>query len=84
MFLPKRTVYVIQSIPQPRRYYIGLTSNLEKRLTAHNAGDTRSTRDYSPWQVLASIDFRDERSAIRFERYLKSGSGRAFVHRYLR
>ena len=81
--LPKRTVYVIQSIPQPQRHYIGLTSNLTKRL-AHNAGETRSTRDYSPWQVLANIDFRHERSAIRFERYLKSGSGRAFVHRYLR
>jgi hypothetical protein len=31
--------------------------------------------------VVVSIEFPTERQAIRFERYLKSGSGRAFAKR---
>jgi hypothetical protein len=34
----KRFVYIIQSISRPTAYYVGLTSDVEARLTAHNAG----------------------------------------------
>jgi hypothetical protein len=34
----KRFVYIIQSIGRPAAYYVGLTSDVEARLTAHNAG----------------------------------------------
>jgi hypothetical protein len=30
------------------------------------------------------VKFADERRALAFERYLKSGSGCAFAHRHLR
>ena len=36
---------------------------------------------YRPWELRAWIGFTDEHTAIRFERYLKSGSGRAFAKR---
>jgi hypothetical protein len=32
--------------------------------------------------VIVSIEFPEERAALRFERYLKSGSGRAFATRH--
>jgi hypothetical protein len=31
---------------------------------------------------VVAIEFTDENRAIRFERYLKSGSGRAFAKRH--
>ena len=35
-----------------------------------------------PWQFVVSIEFAEERTAVHFERYLKSGSGRAFARRH--
>jgi putative endonuclease len=35
-----------------------------------------------PWTVAVSMEFPNERAAVRFEKYLKSGSGRAFTRRH--
>ncbi len=43
---------------------------------------TGHTVRYRPWCVVVSIDFSTESAARRFERYLKSGSGRAFAKRH--
>jgi putative endonuclease len=79
---PKRFVYLIRSsvTGQP---YIGLTSNVQTRLAAHNAGQNRSTSRNKPWELVAAMEFATEPTAVRFERYLKSGSGWAFAKRHL-
>jgi predicted GIY-YIG superfamily endonuclease len=76
--LSKRFVYVILS-EATGRTYVGLTSDFEKRLAAHNDGWNVSTARHRPWRPLTVTEFQEEASAARFERYLKSGSGRAFV-----
>jgi putative endonuclease len=38
-----RTVYLIQSIPYPSQHYVGLTHDLEKRLSKHNDGGSPHT-----------------------------------------
>jgi hypothetical protein len=35
-----------------------------------------------PWDLVAVIEFTNEASAVAFEKYLKSGSGRAFAKRH--
>ncbi len=80
----KRFVYLLRSLEDPNRPYVGLTSNIPSRLAAHNAGRCPHTARHKPWQVVVSIEFSDEGNAIRFERYLKSGSGRAFAKRHFR
>lgn len=67
----------------PARRYVGVTANLTARLAAHNAGQNRSTTAWRPWTVDLCIEFRTERLALRFEKYLKSGSGHAFAYRHL-
>jgi predicted GIY-YIG superfamily endonuclease len=67
---------------EPTRPYIGLTSDLAARLDAHNAGRCTHAASYRPWEVVAAIQLSDEPTAVRFERYLKSGSGRAFAKRH--
>jgi len=47
----KRFVYIIQSIGLPAAYYIGLTSDVEARLTAHNAGFSPHTARESPLEA---------------------------------
>lgn len=81
---PKCIVYVLKSEAAPFRYYTGLTSNLAARLVAHNACKCPHTASGRPWRTDVAIEFSDEKRAIAFEQYLKSGSGYAFAQRHLR
>ncbi len=80
----KRFVYVLRNPETPPRYYTGVTSDPPRRHAEHNAGSCTHTAKYRPWSIDVVIEFADERRAIAFERYLKSGSGVAFAHRHLR
>ena len=75
-------VYVLESEAIAGRHYTGLSSNPVARLDWHNAGLSSHTRKFRPWKLLISIDFADTSTATRFERYLKTGSGRAFAKRH--
>jgi predicted GIY-YIG superfamily endonuclease len=57
---------------------------VSNRLTEHNAGSCTHTAKYRPWSLDVVVEFADERRAVVFERYLKSGSGLAFAERHLR
>jgi predicted GIY-YIG superfamily endonuclease len=81
---PRCTVYVLRSVRETHRYYTGVTSDLRARLDDHNAGRCAHTADGRPWQVDLFIRFSDEERAVKFERYLKSGSGCAFANRHFR
>ncbi len=80
--LPKRVVYVLGSTQDPERHYIGLTSDVAARVAAHNDGRSPHTAKYRPWGLLVAVELANESAAARFEKYLKSGSGRAFAKRH--
>ena len=75
-------VYILKSTKHPNRHYTGLTTCLQTRLKAHNAGKVPHTRKYKPWQIETAISFRCRKKAAAFEHYLKSHSGRAFSSRH--
>ena len=77
-----KVVYVLQSIQFPERYYTGITESIDRRLIEHNRGMCFHTSKWGPWKVIVSASFDDDEKALRFERYLKSGSGRAFAKRH--
>jgi putative endonuclease len=76
-------VYLIKSQTHPDQRYIGLTADVPERLVAHNAGQSPHTAKYRPWELVTSITFTNNESAVAFEQYLKSGSGRAFASKRL-
>jgi len=76
-------VYILQSINNPEKRYIGKTGNLKKRLSDHNSGTTSHTKKYKPWEMIMYVAFKYEVKAIEFEKYLKSCSGRAFAKKRL-
>ncbi len=84
MPFPQTIVYVLKSEVYPTRYYTGRTSNLAGRIDAHNAGRVPHTANGKPWIIDVIVEFFDERRAVAFEIYLKSGSGCAFAKRHLR
>ena len=76
-------VYLLQSLSVPTQRYVGVTTNLEERLQAHNAGGSLYTSKYRPWKVVMYLCFQDDQRAVDFERYLKTGSGQAFANKRL-
>ena len=79
---PRRCVYIIRSVKEPDRQYIGRTADVASRLASHNAGESPRTARQAPWQIVVLVQFVDERRALGFEKFLKSTSGRAFVKQY--
>jgi len=75
-------VYIIQSISNSDRYYTGLTDDPDRRLDEHNKGESIHTNKYRPWKFVNVISFENDQKAFNFERYLKSGSGRAFTKKH--
>lgn len=74
-----RYVYLLQSKSSPGQRYVGITSDLKRRLADHNAQRSSHTSKYVPWRLVTYVAFSDEEKAEIFERYLKSGSGHAFA-----
>ncbi|MEO1515209.1 MAG: GIY-YIG nuclease family protein [Bacteroidota bacterium] len=73
-------VYVLSSTSQ-KRFYIGMTSDLSRRLKEHNAGKTKSTKGYRPWKILFHEPYPTRVEARKREKYLKSGVGREYINR---
>ena len=71
-------VYILQSL-DGNHFYTGITDDLVARLSKHNAGAVTHTAKFAPWRIKTYIAFAEQSRAIAFERYLKSGSGRAFA-----
>lgn len=76
-------VYILRSVKHPRQTYIGATEDLNKRLSDHNEGrGALHTNKFAPWEIVVAIRFSDHAKAWAFERYLKGGSGKAFISRH--
>ena len=68
-------VYAISSLE--RNYiYVGLTNNIERRLSEHNTGKNKTTKPYSPFIIIYSEECSDRIEARIKEKYFKSGIGK--------
>jgi len=72
-------VYILESLAVAEHFYTAITEDLDARLLKHNSGAVSHTSKFRPWRIKTYIAFADEARAIAFEKYLKSGSGRAFA-----
>jgi putative endonuclease len=77
-------VYLLRSEAQPKEHYVGCTTDLKQRIVQHNNGESPHTAKFVPWRIVAYFAFTERKTAVAFERYLKSGSGRAFARRHFR
>lgn len=56
-------------------YYIGVTNNLDRRISEHNSGEVEGfTSSRLPVHLLKSFGFNDIRLAIAFEKQIKNWS----------
>jgi len=62
-------VYILESIPDPERHYVGFTGDLKERMREHNAGTSPHNAKHG--------------RCLNFERHLNSASGRACARKRL-
>ncbi len=70
-------VYILICIDN--RTYIGGTNNLKERIKRHTLGYVPATKSRLPIKLHSYFAFKNKYIAFNFEKYLKSGSGRAFM-----
>ena len=58
------------------RLYIGSSADPDERLRSHNSGKVKSSRSYKPWKRVLLEQIETKSSALKREKYLKSGWGR--------
>ena len=75
-------VYILQSIAHPTEKYYGFTTDLKARIKKHNEGGCKYTKSFKPWKIETTVAFTSKEKAIKFEKYLKSHSGRAFTSKH--
>ncbi len=61
--------------------YTGCTQNLEERLLRHEQKQVLYTSTRLSVKLITYIAFSDKYKAFEFEKYLKSGSGKAFSNK---
>ncbi|MFH1947114.1 MAG: GIY-YIG nuclease family protein [Candidatus Magasanikbacteria bacterium] len=76
-------MYYVYSLKCKDGYYIGCTNNLKDRLERHKRGKVIATANRLPIELKFYCCFADKILAFSFEKYLKSGSGRAFTKKHL-
>jgi putative endonuclease len=61
------------------RYYVGITSNVERRLKEHNSGIVKSTAPYKPWKLKRIEKYTDIGQAAQRERFVKAKHSRQII-----
>lgn len=69
-----RYVYLLKSMREPARCYIGVARDLDVRLQQHNDGLCFSTKKFRPWKIVYSEQYWDDEKAIEREKQLKGWS----------
>lgn len=61
--------------------YVGYSSNVDRRVKQHNAGNVISTKFHRPLTLKGFIAVDSKKKALKLERYFKGGSGKAFLRK---
>ena len=76
-------VYVLYSF-KDRKFYIGYTKNLEKRVSKHLLGEVIATKSRLPLQLIYYEAYADKKDAKGREKFLKGGSGHKYLNKQLK
>jgi len=75
-------IYIIKS-EIDGSVYTGYTEDLNRRMKEHNMDKSTYTKNKGPWELIWFAAFNEKVKALKFEGYLKQGSGYAFARKHL-
>jgi putative endonuclease len=76
-------VYVLES-KKDKKFYTGLTWNIEKRLQEHNSGISKTTKGRRPLKLVYYECCLNRKDAMRREKYLKTTWGKRYIRNRIR
>lgn len=82
-FKKKYYIYILFSL-KDKRFYIGFTEDLKRRLTEHATGLVSSTKARRPLKLIHYEYFINKADAKTREVFLKSGFGRSQLKKSLK
>jgi putative endonuclease len=71
-------VYILYS-EKMDKFYIGSTSDLQRRLLEHNRGKEKFTKNGMPWLLVYKEDFNDLKDARSREKFIKKQKSRKYI-----
>ena len=63
------------------KVYIGSTKNLSRRLSEHNSGHTKSTKNGIPWKIVFTKQLDTSLEAHRYELSIKKMKSRIYIEK---
>ncbi|MBS1680070.1 MAG: GIY-YIG nuclease family protein [Bacteroidetes bacterium] len=72
------TVYILFS-KKIGKYYTGQTNNFQNRLAEHNAGETRSIKNGTPWELAWKTELPSRSEAVKLENKIKKRGAKRFL-----
>jgi putative endonuclease len=85
LFLAVFYVYILYS-SKSDRYYIGYTSDVQRRLEEHNDPKRKNkfTTKHIPWELRATFEISENRGdALLVERFIKKQKSRIFLKKLI-
>lgn len=76
-------MYYVYNLQCKNGYYVGCTEDLKDRMERHVKGQVSATANRRPVILIFYFAITNKYKAFEFEKYLKSGSGRAFLNKHL-
>ena len=71
-------VYVLKS-DKDKKFYVGYTKNLRKRIEEHNKGIVKSTNHRRPFKLVYYEACFNSYDALKRERYFKTSWGKRYL-----
>jgi putative endonuclease len=75
-------VYILKS-QDTEELYKGFSKNLKTRLKSHKEKTVKTTKGNGKYDLVWYCAFKEKSKALKFEKYLKQGSGYAFTKKHL-
>ena len=76
-------VYILRR-KKDKKFYIGHTTDLIRRLKDHNQGKNKSTRHRRPLQLIFFEAYISKQDALRREKYFKTTKGKVVLRQMLK
>ena len=78
----KYFVYILKSL-NFEKAYVGMTNDLERRLSEHNSGKSIYTNKFKPWKIIYTEEYGTIEEARDKEKYYKTSAGRIQLKKIL-
>ena len=75
-------MYYVHSLKCKDGFYVGCTDNIQEKIERHRKGQVPATVNRLPISLEFYFALDDKYKAFKFEKYLKLGSGRAFLKKH--